>query len=213
MENEVKTQKSNNIKLIVILLIILLVAGIAFIMLLITKPWDKVKNYTSTTTSTTTTTTEAVETVTITFDANGGEPVEPMVVKKGEQVKLPTTTKKGYIFNGWLDDNDDMPNDITSFDKDTKYTANWKPEETKATSMTITFDSKGGTKVSPVKYTCKDGGATIKLPKAPTKDFYEFRVWEDKHGTPILDGALLTCEDLTLYAAWEYDGPEANTEH
>ena len=78
---------------------------------------------------------------------------------------------------------------------------------------TVTFDSKGGSKVSPVKINCELGGATVKLPKAPTKDFYEFRVWEDKHGTPILDGALLTCEDVTLYAVWEYDGPEANTEH
>ena len=109
MENEVKTQKSNNFKLIVILLIILLVAGIAFIMLLMTKPWDKVKDYTSTTTSTTTTTTEAVETVTLRFDSNGGTPVEDMVVKKGEKVTLPKTTREGYKFNCWLDENDDCP--------------------------------------------------------------------------------------------------------
>jgi uncharacterized repeat protein (TIGR02543 family) len=171
-------------------------------------------NYDNTTTTTTTqvtTTKQVEETITITFDSNGGTEVKPMVVKKGEKVTLPKPTKKGYEFNGWLTDNDDMPNDVTSFDKNTKLTANWKPVEKK--SMKVTFDSREGSTVKAKTYECKDGGATITLPANPTKDFYEFRVWEDKNGTPILDGALLTCEDVTLYAVWDYDGPEANTEH
>ena len=40
----------------------------------------------------------------ITFDVNGGDPLDKSVVtfKKGEKVELPTPTKEGFIFLGWF---------------------------------------------------------------------------------------------------------------
>lgn len=207
MENEVKIQKSNNIKLIVILLILLIVAGIAFVLLLINKPWEKGNNVetttTTTTTSTTTTTTEAVETVTITFDSNGGTPVQPITVKKGEKVTMPKTTREGYDFSCWLDENDDCPNDVATFETNKHFVANWSKTETNPKTMTVTFDSRGGSTVKPIKFTCKMGSIAFRVPENPTKDSYQFRAWEDKNGKAILNDALLTCEDITLYAVWD----------
>jgi hypothetical protein len=209
-----ETNKDNKSKNIILVLVALLVIACIAIVLLIVKPWSKNDNNTNTTTTTTetTTTTAAEETVTLRFDSNGGTPVEDMVVKKGEKVTLPKTTREGYEFNCWLDENDDCPNDVQAFDTDKNYVANWEPIEKNPKKMKVTFDSRGGSSVKTQTYTCKLGGITFYTPDKPTKDFYEFRVWEDKNGTPILNGALLTCEDITLYAVWDYDGPEANPE-
>ena len=48
-----------------------------------------------------------------------------------------------------------------------------------------------------------DCDTELELPTAPTKTGYNFVSWVDKNDTPILDGALLTCSDITLYANWE----------
>ena len=66
--------------------------------------------------------------------------------------------------------------------------------------MKITFNSKGGSEVKNITLECDK---TLSLPKNPTRDGYTFRTWEDKHGTPILSGAKLSCEDVTLYAVWD----------
>ena len=187
----------NNSKIVIILLVgLLIIAGVVIAILLINR--DKKDDKT-----TTTTTTEAVkETVTITFNSNGGDPIDAMEVKVGEKVTLPKAKATGKVFVNWTDDEDVIYNETTTFEKETKLTAIWKDEEAK--TMKITFDSKGGSKVAAQSYVCKDDGATIKsFPKAPTKEGYTFRAWEDKNGKAILEGALLTCKDLTLYAAWD----------
>lgn len=71
--------------------------------------------------------------------------------------------------------------------------------EAKAKFITITFDSRGGSKVDPI--TIKEG-ELLKLPTKPTYKGYVFQVWEDKNGTPIYNDALLA-EDTTLYAKWQ----------
>lgn len=74
-----------------------------------------------------------------------------------------------------------------------------KKEETKKESYVVTFDSKDGSKVESITVKCDE---TLKLPENPTKSGYNFITWEDKNGTPIYNDALLTCDDVTLYAVW-----------
>lgn len=152
------------------------------------------------------------EKITINFDTDGGEEIEDVKIEKGTSTVLPTATKEGFILSGWYLD-DEKITDEYIFEKDVTLKAKWEELEEEEKVMTVTFDSKGGSKVSSMSFKCVDGAATIKnLPK-PKKDAYEFLSWEDKFGKSILDGAKITCTDeLKLYAVWEYDGPTANTD-
>lgn len=142
--------------------------------------------------------TEVKEKVTITFNTDGGEAVEKLEVDKGSQVLLPSTVKSGYTFTGWyLNDTE-----ITStyiFNENITVTAKWEKIKETEKTFKVTFDSKGGSKVSTMTIVC---GKTLTLPKNPTKDGYTFNGWEDKNGKSILNGAKLSCENVTLYAKW-----------
>lgn len=156
------------------------------------------------------------ESITITFDADGGTKVEPMTVKKGEKFELPKTEKKGYFFQGWFDgDVYYSDEDTDKLEKDTTLKALWvNPDTPEDVELKVLFDSKGGSKVKDMTFKCSDGVAILKnLPKSK-KDSYDFLSWEDKHGKSILDGAKIICDgdSLKLYAVWEYDGPVANPE-
>ncbi len=135
--------------------------------------------------------------VTITFDSDGGTTVEKQEIKKGGTITLPTSTKEGFNLDGWYIDETKVTG-TTTFDKDTTVKAKWTTGEKK--TYTITFDSKGGTEVAQLKVECD---TELTLPAAPTKEGYNFVSWVDKNETPILDKALLSCEDVTLYANWE----------
>ena len=139
------------------------------------------------------------EQITISFDSDGGDSVKDMKIKKGETINLPVITKKDYLLDGWYLDNTKVTNK-TKFIKDTKLKAKWNKVADGAETFTITFNSKGGTEVGKLTVECEK---ELKLPDAPTKDGYKFISWVDKNDTPILDGALLTCHDITLYANWE----------
>lgn len=201
-EEQPKTpKKGDKKKIIIIVAIILLLIAINAIVAIILIKNDKNKNNNTTTTTTTVTTTEKTL-FKVTFNSNGGDTIESIEVKKDEKVTLPTPKKEGAKFLYWSDDEDTQYNQTTTFDKDTNLTANWKDNTAK--SIKVTFDSKGGSTVSAVTYQCDNDSVTIKsLPKNPTKKGYQFRAWEDKNGKAILAGAKLTCEDITLYAAYD----------
>ena len=144
---------------------------------------------------------EETKSFTVTFDSKGGNTIKTIAVKCGDKLPtLPTPTKNGYKFISWADKNGKV------ISKDAKLTcenvtlyANWKKiEETK--SFTVTFDSKGGNTIKAITVKCGDKLPTL---PTPTRDGYNFISWIDKFDTPILEGALLSCEDVILYANWE----------
>lgn len=135
--------------------------------------------------------------ITISFDTNGGTVVDAIEIKKGERIKLPTTTKENYVFEGWYL-KDTKVNNKKVYKESTKLKAHWIKEDVK--TFVVTFDSDGGSKVESI--TLEDG-QKLKLPANPKKDGYEFKGWYDKNEMPILDDALLACEDITLTAKWE----------
>ena len=85
--------------------------------------------------------------------------------------------------------------------KTTKYVCLMKDskEEDKKETITITFDTKGGSKIDSITIN-KDTELT--LPQDPTRDGYVFKGWVDKNETPIYNKVLLA-EETTLYAVWE----------
>ena len=112
--------------------------------------------------------------ITITFDSDGGSKVEKITYKQGTFVQLPTPTKEGYDFDGWIIDkiaNEDeyfkkgslLSDYWTKFlDSDITLKAKWTQLLENETVMTITFDGKGGvisgnnSKTSQCTVKCKD---------------------------------------------------------
>lgn len=135
--------------------------------------------------------------VTVTFDSDGGTMVEPQKIKKGGTITIPESTKEGFILDGWYHDEQKITAGTFIF-TDTTLKAKWVTEAPK--TFTVTFDSKGGTEVEKIEVECNK---ELALPTPPTKDGYNFVSWVDKNETPILDEALLACEDITLFANWE----------
>ena len=74
-------------------------------------------------------------------------------------------------------------------------------EEEQKEIITITFDTKGGSKIDRITINKE---TELILPKEPTRDGYVFKGWVDKNETPIYNKVLLA-EDTTLYAVWEKD--------
>lgn len=136
------------------------------------------------------------ETVTISFDTDGGKAVSEIRIKEGTSIKLPDTEKEGYTFEGWFL-KEEKVTDTKTFDKDVTLKAKWTMKEQ---TFMVTFDSDGGSQVSSIKVVC---GEELSLKGIPTKEGYRFVSWVDQNETPILDGALLSCEDLVLKANWE----------
>ena len=88
------------------------------------------------------------------------------------------------------------------FDFKTKINRNFKLKAVfndDVKTITIKFDSKGGSKVKDIVI---HENVKLKLPTEPSKAGYKFVGWEDKNGTTIYNDALLS-EDTTLYAKWE----------
>lgn len=135
---------------------------------------------------------------TITFDSDGGTKLNNIIAKENEKITLPTNVKKeGYIFNGWLDKDGKPVNDVMEVISDVTFVASWISADAK--TITITFDSDGGTKIDSLTVV---KGEELKLPTNPKKSGYTFISWVDKNDIPILDGALLD-EDIALKALWE----------
>ena len=72
-------------------------------------------------------------------------------------------------------------------------------EEDKKETITITFDTKGGSIIDSITIG-KDTELT--LPKEPTRDGYVFKGWVEKNEIPIYNKVLLA-ENTILYAVWE----------
>ena len=139
------------------------------------------------------------EAITITFDTKGGSIIDSIIIGKDTELTLPKDpTRDGYVFKGWVDKNGTPIYNKVLLAEDTTLYAVWEKDETSNT-ITITFDTKGGSKIDSITIG-KDTELT--LPKDPTRNGYVFKGWVDKNGTPIYNKVLLA-EDTILYAVWE----------
>lgn len=154
----------------------------------------------------------------VTFDLNNGTKEEIIKVKYHQTINekdIKDQKELGESFIAWYevvgikekeDVLADKPFDFnTKINKDIKLKALYKG---KVETITITFDSKGGSTVDPITI---NKGAELILPKEPTYAGYTFKGWYDTNETPIHNNALLE-EDTTLYAKWEKI-TETKTEH
>lgn len=145
----------------------------------------------------------------ITFDLNNGTKEEVIKVKYKKTINekdIKDEKDLGESFIAWYEvvgvkEKEEVLAD-KPFDFNTKINKPIKLKavyEGKVETITITFDSKGGSAVDPITI---NKGTELILPKDPTYAGYTFKGWYDTNETPIHNNALLK-EDTTLYAKWE----------
>ena len=142
------------------------------------------------------------------FDSMGGSPVPSVDAAEGMRIVDPGhPEKKGYVFNGWYQDAG--YEHVWDFNQDTVGSnttlyAKW------AKNLTVSFDSQGGSTVSPVE---GGQGMRIREPVRPTKTGSLFDGWyrETTCETEWDFATDVAQSDMTLYAKWlgpyrvEYD--------
>jgi len=151
----------------------------------------------------------AVETYTVTFDANshGKTKVSYVKVGKGERLtkKLDPEADDGYVFGGWCLNEAPCENtfdfDTTTITQSINLVAAWSLD-----TFDIIYETDGGSNPedNKVKYTVETESFSF---SAPTRDGYDFDNWfynyEDgvysNKATQITKG---TTGDKTLYAKW-----------
>lgn len=145
----------------------------------------------------------------VAFDYNNGTKEDIVLVKYNKTIdKKSVKTKEdlGEQFIDWyliLEEKDgedvlaDKPFDFnTKINKNTKLKAVY---EGVVETITITFDSRGGSSVDAITI---NKGVELTLPSNPTYSGYTFKGWVDVNENPIYDKVKLS-EDTTLYATWE----------
>ena len=137
---------------------------------------------------------------TVTFEVNGGTPVNSIVIDDGNLLEVPNSTKAGYTIEGWYSSiNDgltlnrkwDFISDkvLTSF---TLY-ANWIPNQ-----VTITFNTNGGNSIPTQTI---NFNAILNLPIA-TKVDYIFGGWFTDVDLTQVAPTTMPAQNINLYAKW-----------
>lgn len=150
----------------------------------------------------------------VSFDLNNGTEVKTIKVKYNSTIKdndILTRDDLGETFNGWFEVTKDgkLAEKIFDFDKkikkDTKLKAVYSDS---IETITVTFDTKGGSKIDSKTFSV---GSELSLPKEePVYKGYVFKGWMLKDGTPVYNKAILN-ESVTLYAIWEKKGSSKTT--
>lgn len=139
---------------------------------------------------------------TVRFNANGGTSVTSQVIRSGGYAYAPTTTRTGYSFVSWLDE-DGRVFDFsrTPINRDRSLTAQWT-----YSAVSVRFDLNGGSG-SIATQNINYGGRAIK-PADPTRTGYTINGWS-------LDGwsynfSNSVTKDITLRANWTINNVTVN---
>lgn len=138
-------------------------------------------------------------TYTLTFDSCGGSEVAPREYYAYSFLAEPQVpTRAGYTFAGWYWDEDYSKEFIfvgnTMPATDLTIYARWTEQ-----TVTLTFDSNGGSAVASIE---TEAGDTVSAPAAPEREGYIFDGWyaDEDLTTPYIFGTLTA--DTTIYAKW-----------
>ena len=139
------------------------------------------------------------KTYTISFETNGGEKIESVVIEGDGTLQAPAEPKKeGHKFLGWfLDEDCEQPVtdfSVLKFEADTTLYAKWQ-----INTYTVTFNTVGG---SAVDNQTVEHGKAVTIPANPTKEGYEFAGWYLKQDYSKAYANDLIKADTTLYARW-----------
>ena len=110
---------------------------------------------------------------TITLDASGGDPLDPIAYTVETPVILPTPTSTGYTFLGWTGEGETAPQPTVVLPKGTTgdkiYFANWE-----VNIYAITLDTSGGNALEAISYAVTSSPITL---PTPVRTGYTFLGW------------------------------------
>lgn len=134
------------------------------------------------------------ETVTVSFDADGGTETPSVTVTLGEYATRPEApTKEGYAFAGWFLGLDEWDFEHYPVVADMTLKAKWTE------TYTVYFNTDGGTVTNPQTLTLD---ACPTRPQDPTREGYVFAGWYTTEGAEWLFTEEAPNADLTLTAKW-----------
>lgn len=150
-------------------------------------------------------------TCTVSFDAQGGSAVDPIVVQEGGTIpadKIPVSTKSGYSFDGWFTEpsSGEKLTASTVINRDIYY-AHWSsnatpPTPPSPTYYTVSFDMNGHGTAIPAQSV--ESGGKVTRPADPTAEGFVFTNWYNEASCKnVYDFSTPVTADITLYAGWE----------
>lgn len=139
---------------------------------------------------------EELETITLSFNVDEKEPTNA-IIQKGTIILLPVVpVKKGYIFAGWVDENDNIITEGMNITRNLVLKATWIKEDTEF--KTIVFDVNGGSSIGKI---IVEKGKAIRFPTNPIKAGFVFKGWIDEKGNTITKDTIIT-DDITIKVLW-----------
>ncbi|MBQ7500624.1 MAG: InlB B-repeat-containing protein [Clostridia bacterium] len=147
--------------------------------------------------------TPAAATYTVSFNTDGGSACASQTVEAGTQIRLPSTSRSGYIFGGWSDG-------TSTYSANAKYTVNsnvtftalWS-KEPETEFVTVNFVTNAGYSIVPMQV---EKGRIITLPGI-TRDGYFFVGWNDGNAVYPAGTSYAVNSDVTLSAVWSTGEP------
>ncbi len=143
--------------------------------------------------------------VTLSFESNGGTPVQAVTVTAGSSVELAEPKKNGFVFDGWYlspDFSGGAAGDpVIAPEEDTTYYAKW------ATAYAVTFETDGGVFAQGMPTLSLAEGADVYSAVkelCPTKSGLVFGAWFSGD-TEIKAGFKMPAGGLTLTAKYKVE--------
>lgn len=147
--------------------------------------------------------------VTVTFDTNGGNILEPIETSGTTSIIIPDNPiKDGFVFDGWYWDNQTFQRPFTAnsllnepITNNITVYAKWLSEDLVNSSFTIVFDVQGGSVISNQTVTFRQ---FVSKPNDPTRLGYLFGGWyKDTNYNAEWNFTTDKIEsNVTLYAKW-----------
>ena len=149
---------------------------------------------------------------TVTFDTQGGSPVEAQQVSRDQFVTRPEDpVREGYTFVGWVTTSTGSTEyefETAKVQKDITIYAKWTPIK-----YTVTFDSRGGSEITSENPKLVSYDGTIQTKPSSTRGGYTFAGWwyidengkeaEWKFGSSTAADVTKVKRDVTVYAKWK----------
>ena len=147
---------------------------------------------------------------TVTFDANGGVLTGNATVSIEKDAKItgaPTASKEGNTFTGWFTEKTagtEVKLAEYTVTKDVTLYAQYKENEAKPATYTVTFDKNGGTLTGNTTLTVEKDAKITNAPTA-SKEGSTFTGWftEKTGGTKVDLTTYTVTKDVTLYAQYQ----------
>ena len=130
----------------------------------------------------------------VTFNTNGGNDIEPIIIYYGTDTKVDNPIKEGHTFIGWYYQGQEWNFKDYQGEDDVVIDAKWQINQ-----YTITFDTDGGTDIPSIT---QDYKTNVVNPKTPLKTGYTFIGWYYQNKEFDFTDYVLT-QDIDLVARWQ----------